>query len=871
LSLLASCAQESVLSREYDPDQIAYKAFANNATKSGAVDNEHLGNIGDLYISAIKLNDAGYYFSNNVISSSDVSSSTANSGNTPYYWPAYKLGFYAANRSMTVTESNAAKLTPSIDDFTVSRRALNDPDELMVALEAQQRDGNGTPVQLGLHHALSRLTIQVQKTIPGYDISVAGVQIGGFKSVGTFTFPQYNTTNAASDAAWEGLVSANYGNANNLHTCWGSLSTPLQYGSLDISNEALSGTAMTSTAQNVMGGAYFYVIPQGVTLTTAASGSSPDITDHWIDLLVNVKASASGAQIYPSSSNEDEYAVARVYIPASQTFEAGKSYTITLNLSTGLGVSMSNLSLYNGSSSDLSSSLDSENFVKNVSSEFPDNTFILGTAMDYTASASEWAPASLSVLANRINLVDIISSSATLWVGNTTTLVANVEYSTGDCTHDVIWTSSDDDVATVDPSTGVVTAVGYGTATITATSVDDESKSDNLDIYVNEITSIAMSSTVADLKLANTKDISATATLNAGGETYGTPESVNITWSSSNALIASISSTTSASGSTITITGVDKGSATITASIAANAYGSNTNLSGTCSVSVTMVPDGAIPGLFTVDADGTQVYFSKGNLRCYIDASGIPSTDPSNPTNTTGWTFADNQYDFVGNVAANNSIGSAAGWIDYFGWSSTSGTKEWGINTSTAPNTEYSGDFKDWGQNSIYNGTTNDSPNTWRTPSADEYTYLLNTRSSVTVNGVTDARFTKCKVNGILGVLIFPDLWESDSEPSASLLTATVNAAHINRANISWNGAAGVKDISIADFALLEAAGCVFLPIDGLRSGTTVYTNQTTGYYWTSTVASTNACAAYFQFGGFDLSHSNYRRDGFFVRLIQDK
>ncbi|MBR5385134.1 MAG: hypothetical protein IK143_04615, partial [Bacteroidales bacterium] len=75
LSLLASCAQESVLSREYDPDQIAYKAFANNATKSGAVDNEHLGNIGDLYVSAIKLNDAGYYFSNNVISSGNVSSS----------------------------------------------------------------------------------------------------------------------------------------------------------------------------------------------------------------------------------------------------------------------------------------------------------------------------------------------------------------------------------------------------------------------------------------------------------------------------------------------------------------------------------------------------------------------------------------------------------------------------------------------------------------------------------------------------------------------------------------------------------------------------------------------------------------------------
>ena len=395
MSLLASCAQESVLSREYDPDQIAYKAFANNATTSGAVDNEHLGNIGDLYISAIKLNDAGYYFSNNVISSSDLSSSTANSGNTPYYWPAYKLGFYAANRPLTVTESSAAKLTPSIDNFTVSRRALNAPDELMVALEAQQRDGNGTPVQLGLHHALSRLTIQVQKTIPGYDISVAGVQIGGFKSVGTFTFPQYNTTNATSDADWEGLVSANYGNSNNLHSCWGSLSTPLQYGYLDISSESLSGTAMTSTAQNVMDGNYFYVIPQSVTLTTAASGSSPDITDHWVDLLVNVKASANDVQIYPASADAGKYAVTRIYIPASQTFEAGKSYTVTLNFSNGIGVSESiqangNIEEIYAGTLAKAIALSSSNLKKVVAPEFPDDTFILGSAIDYTASVANW-------------------------------------------------------------------------------------------------------------------------------------------------------------------------------------------------------------------------------------------------------------------------------------------------------------------------------------------------------------------------------------------------------------------------------------------------------------------------------------------------
>ena len=171
--------------------------------------------------------------------------------------------------------------------------------------------------------------------------------------------------------------------------------TPLQYGELNISNDALSGTAMTSTAQNVMGGNYFYVIPQSVTLTTAASGSSPDITDHWVDLLVNVRASANNVQIYPASADAGKYAVTRIYIPASQTFEAGKSYTVTLNFSTGIGVSESIQSngkleeVYTGTLGK-ATVLASSNLKKVVSPEFPDDTFILGSAIDYTASVANW-------------------------------------------------------------------------------------------------------------------------------------------------------------------------------------------------------------------------------------------------------------------------------------------------------------------------------------------------------------------------------------------------------------------------------------------------------------------------------------------------
>ena len=86
------------------------------------------------------------------------------------------------------------------------------------------------------------------------------------------------------------------------------------------------------------------------------------------------------------------------------------------------------------------------------------------------------------------------------------------------------------------------------------------------------------------------------------------------------------------------------------------------------------VPEGAINGLFTINDNGDQVYFSQGNLQ--YQAS----------TNT--WRFAEHQWDYVGtqipdvqgyvggNVAgsSNHLIAETYnGWIDLFGW----GTSGW--------------------------------------------------------------------------------------------------------------------------------------------------------------------------------------------------
>lgn len=86
-------------------------------------------------------------------------------------------------------------------------------------------------------------------------------------------------------------------------------------------------------------------------------------------------------------------------------------------------------------------------------------------------------PSISSVSINETNNIIKLSSSKTL----TATVNADEGFA-GD--KNVTWSSSDETVATVDSSTGVVTGVKTGKATITATSVADTTKTDSVDVLV---------------------------------------------------------------------------------------------------------------------------------------------------------------------------------------------------------------------------------------------------------------------------------------------------------------------------------------------------------------------------------------------------
>ncbi len=211
-------------------------------------------------------------------------------------------------------------------------------------------------------------------------------------------------------------------------------------------------------------------------------------------------------------------------------------------------------------------------------------------------------------------------------------------------------------------------------------------------------------------------------------------------------------------------------------------------------------PTGSKGGFFTINEDGAQVWFSQGNLQ-YYQGSHI-------------WHFADEQYDIVGN--GNSNIGNNAypGPIDLFGWST-------GHNpTVYASNWSYPSPFEDWGDNPIDNG--GNTPYMWRTLTAAEWTYLFRTRATNTNLGTTNARYVAANVNSINGVILFPDNY---THPSG-----ITSPSYINGTANGWSS----NNYSSTDWSAMEAAGAVFLPAAGNRSGTTLSNIGSICQYWSS-------------------------------------
>ena len=315
------------------------------------------------------------------------------------------------------------------------------------------------------------------------------------------------------------------------------------------------------------------------------------------------------------------------------------------------------------------------------------------------------------------------------------------------------------------------------------------------------VTGIALNKAATSIPVGSTETLTATVTP-SGAANPG------VSWTSNNSAVATVNASTGQ------ITAVAKGTATITATAL-----DGSGVTATCTV--TVIQEGALPGKFSVDS-GTQVYFSKGNLQL-------------SAANT--WKFADNQWDYFGTSQSDNHR-------DLFGWGAANPN-----NTSTT-NSEYA--WSEWGENAALVSALGSG---WRTLTSAEWTYLLNSRTSVTT------RYCKATVSDKAGMVVFPDVY---THPTGVTAIASANTANAALTTNSWSGENWTK---------MEEAGAIFLPTAGYRNGTSVSSVGSYGLYWSSTPNDTNTNYAYYLiFYSSDMNPaSNLNRYyGYSVRLVRD-
>ncbi len=206
----------------------------------------------------------------------------------------------------------------------------------------------------------------------------------------------------------------------------------------------------------------------------------------------------------------------------------------------------------------------------------------------------------------------------------------------------------------------------------------------------------------------------------------------------------------------------------------------------------------ALPGVFTVKAEtetepAKKVRFSQGNLWYGPRTTGASST----------FNFETNQYKISSSWDESH--------VSNFYWSRTA-------------NYACLKDYSDYGYTTdiLFTNATETTPNTdftvngitgvWRTLSQAEWQYLLNKH-----------KYEYVQVNGIYGIVIAPDEFSGRIKESYDATT--------------W--------------ATAEAAGLVFLPITGYRTGGYIYEvsgDAISCIYWTSTAESGNHENAYRMF-----------------------
>src|SRR6266513_2467271 len=224
-----------------------------------------------------------------------------------------------------------------------------------------------------------------------------------------------------------------------------------------------------------------------------------------------------------------------------------------------------------------------------------------GSATITATSEGKSSTATITVALVPVASVAVSPATASVAVGQTLQLAAMPKDSAGAVLNGrtVTWMSDNTSVATVS-SSGQVSGVAQGSATITATS-EGKSSTAAITVASGPVASVLVSPATANIRVGQTWQLTATLKDSTGNTLAGRA----VTWTSSNAVVATVSS----SG---LVNGVLAGTATITAT--------SEGKTGTAAATVTLIPVASV-----VVSPATAMLPAKGTMQLAVtlkDASG---------------------------------------------------------------------------------------------------------------------------------------------------------------------------------------------------------------------------------------------------------
>jgi len=276
-----------------------------------------------------------------------------------------------------------------------------------------------------------------------------------------------------------------------------------------------------------------------------------------------------------------------------------------------------------------------------------------------------------------------------------------------------------------------------------------------------------------------------------------------------------------------------------------------------------------LPGLFSV-ATNKQVRFSLGSL--YYDMTVTPAAfrfeskqhyyrqHYSCTAQTPGSASVTESGSFT--TTSTNTVGT-------FRWAANSGTLSTDISSAISTYDELSGSASDiFFTNATQTTprvdfTVNGETGVWRTLSKTEWNNLCGWGDDAGKRTQTNL-FAKARVNGVNGLLIFPDGYNGTTIGDG---IAAINAIGTELNPVDFPS----SNIPTSTWTTMEKGGCVFLPAAGCRYASVTYAFGIIGCCWSSTPAPEIIEKAYdIAFLSYDAGvNANERFVGISVRLVR--